>query len=343
MAAAVEDYDALHPENNASKVPEWLTKRHQSRLEDAEKRREAKDSLKPEQEQTDFFKSEFDRERAAVEALLSACAGADRAAAEERLERATAQTARLQKFLNDSVLFLPQYELRKAQAALQSLQAALNEARDEALPKKKFAFRARSKATEKTPTNTQDSPPPQSDVPDGGSSKAALKPESEPCVFSDLSDETLTIAASEIERRDVLLSRLRNCRVRLQGSPGTLHLKDLEACEVLCGPVCSSVFVDRCTDSVLALACQQLRTHNTRDTAVYLHVTCRAIIEDCSGVSFAPFAWTYPGLDRDYETSGLDRSRNHWSDVDDFNWLAAGTPSPNWSVIPEGERRADWA
>lgn len=339
MAAIEELGNGFPNENNATKLQERLMKRHQERLEDAERRKEAKECHAVAEEKSEYFSTAFNKERAAIAELLSQCSGADKAVASPKLEEATTKTAQLQKFLNDSVLFLTQYDLRQAQAALQELQTALNEAREEALPKKKFAFRARTKATEKT--NTSNAP---ITVTDGGSAKVEGKGEieTEQCRFSNLSNTNLIKTAEEIQQRDVLLTHLNNCKVRLFGSPSTLHLKHIESCEILCGPVSSSVFIDQCKNSTLALPCQQLRTHNTTDTRVYLHVTSRAIIEDCSGVGFAPFSWSYPSLDEDFKVSGLDRSRNNWRDVDDFNWLAAGTPSPNWTVIPEEERKTDW-
>lgn len=57
---------------------------------------------------------------------------------------------------------------------------------------------------------------------------------------------------------------------------------------------------------------------------------------------FAPFTWSYPEILEDYRLSGLDRNRNNWDQVDDFNWLAMGEKSPNWSVIPEEERVTHW-
>ncbi|EMP37461.1 Tubulin-specific chaperone C [Chelonia mydas] len=65
----------------------------------------------------------------------------------------------------------------------------------------------------------------------------------------------------------------------------------------------------------------QLRTHRTRDARIYVQVTSRAMVEDCSGVRFAPYTWSYPGIEGDYESSGLDRGRNNWNLVDDFDWL----------------------
>ncbi|KAL6094606.1 tbcc [Pungitius sinensis] len=326
-------------ESGAVKIQERLQKRHQARAEDAERRKEAKDSKSVAEEKGEYFSSTFNTERASIEEMLSGCSGADRAAVTRRLEDATAKTVQLQKFLNDSMLFLTQYELRQAQAALLKLQSAIAEAREEALPRKKFAFRARTKATDKVP----ETPSPEADTrTDSGVAKVDGAAESEQCSFSNMDNVSLTKTAVDVQKRDVLLSHLTNCKVRLFGSPSTLHLKHIDGCEILCGPVSSSVFIDHCRNSTLAIPCQQLRTHNTTDTRVYLHVTSRAIIEDCHGVTFAPFSWSYPTLEEDFEVSGLDRARNNWSQVDDFNWLAAGTHSPNWTVIPEADRKTTW-
>ncbi|XP_018521424.1 tubulin-specific chaperone C [Lates calcarifer] len=342
-AAEVRQENGFAGESGATKMQERLQKRHQARTEDAERRKEAKESQSVAEEKGEYFSSTFNRERLCIEELLSGCSGADRATVTQRLEEATAKTVRLQKFLNDSVLFLTQYELRQAQAALQKLQTSLAETREEALPKKKFAFRARTKAADKASAPVSDPAPPDvASATPTGAAEVDGAAASEQCGFSNMDNEFLTKTSEEIQKRDVLLTHLSNCKVRLLGSPSTLHLKHIDSCEILCGPVSSSVFVDHCRNSTLSFPCQQLRTHNTTDTQVYLHVTSRAIIEDCHGVSFAPLSWSYPTLEEDFSVSGLDRDRNNWSQVDDFNWLAAGTPSPNWTIIPESERKTNW-
>lgn len=320
-----------------------MEKRHQARIEDTERRKEAKQSQAVSEEKSEYFSSTFSSQKAGIEELLSGCAGADRAAVTQKLEEATNQTLQLQKFLNDSVMFLTQYELKQAQGALQKLQTTITEIREEALPKKKFTFRARSKAADKGLAEPDDAPPPNTEKDaDTGITKVGGAPSSDQCGFSNKNNGVLMKTAEEIQSRDVLLTHLTNCKVRLFGSPSTLHLKHISSCEILCGPVSTSVFVDHCSNSTLAFACQQLRTHNTTDTQVYLHVTSRAIIEDCCGLGFAPFSWSYPTMDQDFTVSGLDRNRNNWNQVDDFNWLAAGTHSPNWTVIPEEDRRTSW-
>ncbi|XP_061084365.1 tubulin-specific chaperone C [Conger conger] len=332
----------------AVKIPDRLLKRDQERQEAVERRKEEKESQAVTEEKCDFFSSSFNAEKAEIQDILSGCSEMDRDQAAQVLEEVTLKIQQLQKFVNDSVVFLPQYELRQAQASLQALHGSLAEKRDQILPKKKFAFRARATANKaKAPPVSTDSSQcakPESDNQsiESGGQNVVGNSSAEQCGLSNADSQVLTMGAEEIRQRDVLLTHLSNCKVRLLGCPSTLHIKHVRNSEILCGPVSSSIFVDHVSDSTFAFPCQQLRTHNTTDTQVYLHVTSRAIIEDCSGVRFAPFNWSYPGIDADFEVSGLDRDRNNWTLVDDFNWLAADTHSPNWAVIPESERRSNW-
>lgn len=70
---------------------------------------------------------------------------------------------------------------------------------------------------------------------------------------------------------------------------------------VLCGPVSSSVFIEECCNCIFVVACQQLRVHSSSSSSFYVHVTSRAIIEDCRQVTFAPYKWSYPNIDAHYE------------------------------------------
>lgn len=328
--------------SDSVKIPESVLRRDQARLEELERRRNAKESQTVLEEKIAYFSATFSAEKAAIEELLSSCPQTDQhQKATKVLEEATHKTQLLQKFLNDSTLFLTQYELRQAQESLQKLQGSIAEKRAEVMPKKKFAFRSRAAGATQQPAVPPSSSEGQAKA-DPGHSVVDSVIAAEQCGFSNAHHEVLIKHSGEIQQRDVLLSHLTNCKVRLYGSPSTLHIKHVRGCQILSGPVSSSVFVDECEDSTLVLACQQLRTHNTTSTQIYLHVTSRAIIEDCHRVRFAPFNWTYHGLDDDFRVSGLDPKRNNWSQVDDFNWLAAGTPSPNWTVIPETERTSCW-
>lgn len=309
-----------------SVLPERLQRREEERQRGVEKKRQEKDGQAVQEEKSGYFNSSFGLERAAIEEVL---AGEDT----EVLEEVSGRLQRLQKLLNDSMMFLPPYDIRQAQEHITRLQAALDSRRQQLQPKKKFAFKARKKESTAAAAPTQPLVVRARETP--------AEPATQ-CGLQGLSGRVLCMEAQEIRQKNVQLSQLRDCTVTLAGSPATLHMRELSGCKVLCGPVASSVFVDNCSDCVFTFPCQQLRTHSTRDSRFYLHVTSRAIIEDCSGLLYAPFTWTYPGIQQDYQLAGLEQSRNNWDQVDDFNWLASDVKSPNWNIIPEEDRITHW-
>ena len=42
------------------------------------------------------------------------------------------------------------------------------------------------------------------------------------------------------------------------------------------------------------------------------------------------------------QISGLDKTKNNWNKIDDFNWLSVNEHSPNWEVIKESNRVKNW-
>ncbi|XP_074753231.1 tubulin-specific chaperone C [Athene noctua] len=324
----------LQPEMAAAVLPERLQRREAERQQGVERQRQKKEAQVVKEEQSEFLVAAFAREREAVEALLAA----------GPLEEAAARLQGLQKLLTESVRFLPPYEVRQGQETVARLQGDLAARRQQLQPKKKFAFRALKKeAAPGSEPRPAEPARPAPAAPAPGCGPAEGEAGGPPlCGFSGAEEQALELGPAELLQRDVVLAGLRGCRVRLRGNANTLRVRDCRGCTVLCGPVSTSVLVDGCRDCLLVLACQQLRTHRTRDSRFYVQVTSRAVIEDCTEVSFAPYTWSYPGIEGDFQSSGLDRNRNNWNLVDDFDWLATDEPSPNWSLIPEHERISCW-
>ena len=270
-----------------------------------------------------------------VEQLINECGGKEVAV---QLDNIAVQLALVQKYVTDSSIFLPSYDLRKGQTSVDKLQTSFQATQARVQPKKKFGFKGaknRSKAA--------DSVKPVEKLLAATTLKDEPKLEDKNTfTLKDKESEVLTVEGAKVAGRDLNISNLRNCRVEVKGGPSTLHMTNVKGSKLLFGPVATSVFIEGCEDSLVAVSCQQLRTHSARNCSIYLHTTSRAIIEDCSDLQFAPYTWSYPGLSDDYAATGLDQTINNWKEVGDFNWLATDAPSPNWSVLPE-ERREDLA
>ena len=257
------------------------------------------------------------------------------AALTEALDGIAVKMQKFQKSFGQQATHLPNFEVKRFQNSVKDMSQMFVEVQSQLQPKKKFGFKG--KKNKKTEAKEEDVSVKEDKVKASSSSSTFI--EMIGFEVKAKAGETIRVESEQIHQKDVLLKDLTNCKVYLVGNPSTLHMTQLTGCEILAGPVSTSIFIDEATACQFALACQQLRTHRTHKSDFSLHVTSKAIVEDCKQVRFAPLSLIYDDLEKHYETSGLSRSTNTWNAVDDFNWLASDKPSPNWSLIPEDERK----
>lgn len=97
------------------------------------------------------------------------------------------------------------------------------------------------------------------------------------------------------------LTELRDCIVDIslpttQGRPfAGLSLKAISNSLVVAGRVNGPVHITNISDSILATAARQVRIHDCKNVDVYLHCSSHPIIEDCTGMRFAPLPKCYVG------------------------------------------------
>ena len=314
-------------------LAERLKKRDDNRIAELNKKKERENSYKTKYETVDFFELMFSNAQQKLINQLDASSSIDAAEAAEYFNVVFQDLNRMRKFLADSTYYLPQRNIMKAQDSLLALQNLFEKKKEEIFPKKKFAFSSKKKLTENTV----------------GLSSSKLESVNTANkvqyvvlhIFCDEDSKVLTKSEEDVNSKDLDISRLKNCVVILKGNPAALHINNLTDCKIFCGPVSGSIFITECINCVFVLACQQLRIHKTIESQFYIHVTSKAIIEDCKLVSFAPYNWHYSTIDSHYQSSQLNTSVNNWNLVDDFNWLAVDLQSPNWSIITE-EDRTSW-
>lgn len=317
-----------------SSITDKLQRREDGRQEDIQRKRSEKENISVANESTQYFNDHFKKEVGLFEDQLSKSEKLEKSELVEYFDNLSVFLTKIQKFVADSTMFLPSYDVRHAGETANKLQNELQLKREELLPRKRFAFKVKRKDADSPALQTQKTP----DKENMSNQEIELAE----CQFVDVTGENLEKHAVEINSNDVSLARLTDCTIKLYGAPSALHIIKLKNCKIFCGPVSGSVFITDCPNCIFVLGCQQLRVHTTTSTDFYIHVTSRAIIEDSNTVRFAPFNWDYAGLQDHYKVSGLDKNRNSWNDVDDFNWLAADTHSPNWSLIEESSRIKKW-
>ena len=119
-------------------------------------------------------------------------------------------------------------------------------------------------------------------------------------------------------------------------------MTNVRDCEIYCGPIDGSVFVNDCTNCRFVLASRQLRIHDTINCVFEVQTNSGPIIEDCDHLRFGPYPQiSYNQSDLDFRESTLDMSvKNAWCDVKDFKWHRTQA-SPHWSKLDIRDRRGD--
>lgn len=312
-----------------------LTKRELERQINLQKKKENRELLSADNEKLGFFETIFSEKQSYIESLINSSPKLPKNELPNHFNYISNEILTLQKYVSASTIFLRHYDLKKCQDILQELSTKSKDYEDELLPKKKFGFK--NKAKQKTVNKSFNGNNKYDEVDSNPISHLIENS----CGFFHKQNETLRMSNSDIFKKDVSVEHLENCTVIFKGSPSTLHLNHLKNCKVFSGPVSTSVFAENCVNSTLVIACQQLRLHSSNNVNIYLHVTSRAIMEDCKEIRIAPYNWHYRGIENDFESACLDISINNWRSIDDFNWLS-DKHSPNWRVIEEKDRVKKW-
>jgi tubulin-specific chaperone C len=95
------------------------------------------------------------------------------------------------------------------------------------------------------------------------------------------------------------LTNLTHCIVDMSvptsnGAPfAGLTLKNIKKSLIVAGQVAGAAHITGVDDSVIAVSSRQVRMHECKNVDIYLICSSRPIIEDCSGVRFAPLPEIY--------------------------------------------------
>lgn len=322
------------------KITEILNKRHKKRQQELDTVHEQKNKDVSETEGRDYFDQIFDTKTREIKNNLNNLLqlGGDKAALGLAFNSIVQTIQELQRYLSSSTLFLTEYKIKMCQNVINELHTKCEEQKQQLIPKKKFGFKNKKA--------------------DAGTSlgvtvevvKEPIRSKAKEFEWTVSNRSNAWIRLTEphqVNDKDLTFENLTNCILEIQGHAGSLQMSNVKNCIIVSGPVARSVFADHCTDCRFAFACQQLRLHSSSACDIYLHVTCRGIIEDCREIRVAPYNYTYKGLQRDFlETKSLAAGVNNWQDIADFNWLSPDVHSPNWSELDvDGEKGGavvDW-
>lgn len=326
---------------NRERIADQLEKRNRDRQQQVNAKHELHKQNVAEDENLDYFQETFRTHVTAIEdGLANLKPNTDKTQLTKDIHKIHENIQNLQNYLTASTFFLSNYTIKACQTILNDLKGRIEATKDTLLAKKKFNFRKKTTdaSTSVNSATTVDGTPTKQST----TSNDTVKPDQFEWTVQNRKHEEILLASDETNNKDITVSTLDSCLLRIEGHPSSLQLSHLTNCVILCGPVSRSVFADNCTNCKFIFGCQQLRLHTSHHCDLYMHVTCRAIIEDCNNINVAPYNYKYANIDDDFVKAGLDMIKNNWENVADFNWLSADKKSPNWQQIAPEQRISCW-
>lgn len=322
------------------KIADQLEKRNRERQQLVNAKHELQKQNIASNESLDYFQESFRANVTSIEdALANLKPSTDRIKLTQDIHKIHEDIQNLQNYLTASTFFLSNYTIKACQSILNDLKTQIEVTKDKLLAKKKFNFRSKTDAASTSKNATT--------VVDAAASKQ--QPSSSTQVndafqwtLQNRQNAEIVLDRDETNNKDITVSTLDSCLLKIFGHPGLLQLSHLTNCVILCGPVSRSVFVDNCTNCKFVFGCQQMRVHTSHHCDLYTHVTGRIIIEDCNNINIAPYNYSYTNIDDDFVKAGLDLTKNNWENVGDFNWLSKDVQSPNWQKIAPEQRISSW-
>ena len=254
----------------------------------------------------------------------------------------SAQAAALNERLSSAAMFLPSYQLRSRQTAWSALTEEVAVARAQAVPKKKFAFSKRKKKAGGAAAAPEPAPEPEPEA-------AALDPhadevgmEFDPAyLIKDHAGEVLCKTTGEIAAHDYAVTDVSDCTIYLLDVVGTLYIKRVKNCRIVCGPIRGSVHVDEVHDSTLSLCARQVRMHKSTETKLHIFCASDPIIEHSNGIGIGKYGeLEYADFAAHMAESTLEGLADRRCGVQDFNWLRQNQ-SPNWCVMEDSADAAE--
>lgn len=316
------------------KITDQIEKRNRERQQQVNAKHEWNKQHVAENESFDYFQEAFKKHVTAIEdGIVNLKPSTDRTKLTRDIHKVQEDILNLQNYLTASTFFLSNYTIKSYQSILNDLNTRIEATKDTLLAKKKFNFRSKTDASASKSVSTVDAPIKQTNT---------LSQDQFQWTVQNRQNEEIILDTDQTNNNDITVSTLDSCLLQITGHPSSLQLSHLANCVILCGPVSRSVFADNCTNCKFVFGCQQLRLHTSHHCDLYMHVTCRAIIEDCNNINVAPYNYTYANLDDDFVKAGLDITKNNWQDVADFNWLSRDMQSPNWHCIASDQRISCW-
>ena len=138
---------------------------------------------------------------------------------------------------------------------------------------------------------------------------------------------------------DVTIKECVNCDIYVCDNTAAVTVVDCRDCRMVIGPCDTSVFVRSSKGCKFAIACQQFRSADMKNTDLLLFTQTEPVIERVSKLRLGCLRLAYDDLEAQFARTGINLWNNRWSEVFDFTKNGGG--GLNWELLPPATTAVD--
>nr|CUU97561.1 hypothetical transcript [Hymenolepis microstoma] len=111
----------------------------------------------------------------------------------------------------------------------------------------------------------------------------------------------------------------------------TVTVDNCSNCTIVFGAVKTSIFIRYSNYCAILAACQQFRVRDSENISAFIASVSEPIIENSRSIHFAPFLLSYPQVNVQFRSAGLNPFNCSYSSIHDFS--SCGNTSPNYDFM----------
>lgn len=150
-----------------------------------------------------------------------------------------------------------------------------------------------------------------------------------------ISNREISYSSDQVSKEFKIVSVF-NSKLKLFSCFKKLEISNTEESMVCIGPISTSISIKNCRNCVIAVACRQIRIHDSHGLKIWLSCCTPPLIEDCSNIIFDINTKNNTNFYLPFENH-LQEAGIHTSEfltksefkVSDLSWLKIQN-SPNW-------------
>lgn len=133
--------------------------------------------------------------------------------------------------------------------------------------------------------------------------------------FENLENQCIMRTPGTLNHCPFSVKGLNNCDIFVLDRTSIFYFRNCNNSTLHTGPISAAIYVENCRNCTISICCHRLRVFNCQNIRLYVSSVVAPNVDRSEGIVFAPYNFTYPGLEQQLRQSRMEKNANNWSAI----------------------------